>query len=158
MNEIHITISDIPEVRHEDFVRYLRHFIEDYDPNLKLSVSEPCLWLSTRSGYFRLRYLECRFIETDNRKLLFHCEDSVHHKNGKISDILDLLPQDIFFRCNNSYIVNLHYIDDILPEGGRYNILLRSGEIIPLSRSCYQECLSRLQIHRVPDLQQEPQP
>lgn len=148
MNEIRLTIREIPEDSRNALIQHLKSSLQDYDPQLQvhISVSEPFLWLTTRNGHFKLYYSKCRFIETENRSLIFHCEGSILRKNGKISEILEKLPAHLFFRCNNSYIVNLQYISTILPDGDRYSILLHSGEKLPLSRSRYQECLAALDI------------
>ncbi len=146
MNEIHITISEVSEEKCGELLRQLEDAVQDYRPRPKITVSEPALWLSSKKGYHRLYYSRCYYIETDNRHLIFHCEDEVIRWTGKISDILKKLPKHLFFRCNNSYIVNLKYIHDIKPEGDRYNIRLTSGEIIPLSRSRYQECRTNLEL------------
>lgn len=103
-------------------------------------------WISNRNGHFKLYYTKCRFIETGNRCLIFHYGDQAIRQSGKISEIIEQLPQHIFFRCNNSYIVNLLYINSITPEGDRYSIRLVTGESLPLSRSRYHECLTRLNI------------
>lgn len=148
MNEIRFTVSKIPEDCRNEFIEHLKNSIQDYDPQLQIdvSVSEPFLWLNTRKGHFKLYYCKCRFIETDRRNLIFHCEGSILRKNGKISEILEMLPNRLFFRCNNSYVVNLNYISQIVPDGDRYSILLRTGENLPLSRSRYQECLMALDV------------
>lgn len=148
MNEIRFTISKIPENNCNALIQHIQNSVHDYDAQLQIdiSVSEPFLWLTTRKGHFKLYYSKCRFIETDGRSLIFHCEGSILRKNGKISSILEKLPDHLFFRCNNSYIVNLNYISKIIPDGDRYSILLRTGEKLPLSRSRYQKCLSALKI------------
>lgn len=148
MNEIRFTISKIPENNRDALIQHIRNSVHDYDAQLQIdiAVSEPFLWLTTRKGHFKLYYSKCRFIETDGRSLIFHCEGSILRKNGKISSILEKLPDRLFFLCNNSYIVNLNYINVIIPDGDRYSILLRTGEKLPLSRSRYQECLSALNI------------
>lgn len=123
-----------------------------FSPSLTLSdalheiASESFFWVSNPEGHFKLYHSKCRFIETENRHLIFHCEQEIIRETGKISDIMEKLPDSQFFRCSNSYIVNLHYISHILPEGNRYNIHLLTGEIIPLSRSRYRDCLVRLNI------------
>lgn len=146
MKEIIITISQIAEKNCLELLQQLERTVQHYEPRPRITLSEPALWLSTSRELYRLYYPECHYIETDNRCLIFHCESEIFRKTGKISDILRRLPEHTFFRCNNSYIVNLNFISDIMPEGDRYNIRLRSGEIIPLSRSHYQECRMRLEL------------
>lgn len=103
--------------------------------------SEPFLWISNRNGYFKLYLSRLRYAETENRYLLFHYNGQMIRHVGKISDFKKMLPETTFFRCNNSYIVNLYYISHIFPEGSRYNIHLVTGEVLPLSRSRYRELL-----------------
>lgn len=148
MDEIRFTVSKIPENCRNKLIEHLKNSVQDYNPQLQINISvpEPFLWLTTRKGHFKLYFSKCRFIETDRRSLIFHCEGSILRKNGKISSILEKLPGHLFFRCNNSYIVNLSYIQQIIPDGDRYSILLRTGEKLPLSRSRYQECLRALKI------------
>lgn len=148
MNEIELIISKIPEGSRGALIQHLKNSVRSYDPQLHIdiAVSEPFLWLNTKKGHFKLYYSQCRFIETDRRDLIFHCENRIIRKTGKISSILEKLPGSLFFRCNNSYIVNLRYISHIIPEGDRYDIRLCTGETIPLSRSRYQNCLKALHI------------
>ncbi len=108
-------------------------------------LSEPFLWISNKSGLFKIYYSRLRFIETESRRLLFHYDGTTICHSGNFSDFTDKLPASEFFRCNNSYIVNLRYITSIIPDGGRYNIHLLTGETIPLSRSHYRDCLHLLQ-------------
>lgn len=108
-------------------------------------ISQSFLWISNRDGYFKLYHSRLRYIETENRYLIFHYNDQVIRYAGKISDFKETLPENIFFRCNNSYIVNLYYISRIAPEGNRYNIRLITEEILPLSRSRYRELLCKIE-------------
>ncbi len=144
MSEIHITIGDVSEKEREGLLKQVKSTVCNYNPCLKVTVSEPFLDLFCKGGYYRLYYLKCRYIETDKRYLIFHCENREFRTFGKISDLSQKLPPNIFFRCNNSYIVNLQYISEIVPEGDRYNIHLLSGEVIPLSRSRYREYRNNL--------------
>lgn len=111
----------------------------------EIHLSDPFLWVSNRDGHFKLFYSRLRYAETENRHLIFHYEDQVIRHAGRISNFVEKLPDELFFRCNNSYIVNLSYISSIVPDGNRYRIQLITGEEIPLSRSRYRSLLSRLQ-------------
>jgi len=107
---------------------------------------EPFLWVSNRDGHFKLFFSRLRYVETENRHLTFHYEEQVLRQSGRISNCEELLPETWFFRCNNSYIVNLRYIESIVPEGNRYEIHLLTGEVLPLSRSRYRKLLSLLSV------------
>jgi DNA-binding LytR/AlgR family response regulator len=69
----------------------------------------------------------------------------VHTINGKM-EVVDkslerlsqLLPEQ-FFRVHRSYIINLELVDSALHSGGgKYEVNLKSGEVIPVSRSLYK--------------------
>lgn len=146
MKEIHIMLREVRERDCSELLQQLEQTIQHYKLHSKITVNESSFWVPSAEGHRRLYYSGCHYIETEGRHLLLHYENETLRKSGKLSDILKSLPETIFFRCNNSYIVNLNYIVNIMPEGDRYNIRLQSGAVIPLSRSCYKECRVRLGI------------
>lgn len=103
------------------------------------------LLASYKQHYYRIQYAKLRFIETGTRDLVFHYENREITISGSLSDYERELPKQVFYRCNNSYIVNLHYIDEIIPDGSRYKLHLSTGESIPLSRNKFQECIQKIQ-------------
>lgn len=95
---------------------------------------KPYIWISNQQGIYKLYLNKLRYIETSNRKLIFHYRSEQISYNGQLTDFQKKLSDD-FFRCNNSYIVNINYIEQIIPDISRYKIYLVTGEHIPLSRS-----------------------
>ncbi len=112
--------------------------------NAARHLADSYFWVSNRDGYFKLYLPKLRYIETENRHLAFHYENQTIQHASRISNYAETLPEDMFFRCNNSYIVNLHYISQVKPDGNRYSIHLITGETIPLSRSRHRKLLSLL--------------
>lgn len=114
---------------------------------LKNSISEPYLlkaphiWVSTRNIDYKLYLRHLRYVETFNRQLIFHYGNDEYNICGKISDLENNLSNSNFFRCNNSYLVNINYIEKIKPDANRYLIDLITGESIPLSRHKKRELL-----------------
>ena len=106
----------------------------------------PYIWISDRKNTYKLYLHKLRYIETINRQLLFHYDDKqiVHH--GKLVDFEHLLPSETFFRCNNSFLVNINYIDSVQTDISRYSIHLITGERIPLSRDKKRELLKMISI------------
>ena len=101
-------------------------------------ISKPYLWISNQQGDYKLYLHKLQYIETSNRKLIFHYGDELIQHNGKLADLQRELPTD-FFRCNNSYIVNINYIEKIMRDISRYSIHLITEERIPLSRNKKRE-------------------
>ncbi|HEX3075244.1 MAG TPA: LytTR family DNA-binding domain-containing protein [Lachnospiraceae bacterium] len=58
--------------------------------------------------------VDCRdiqYIESQNRLLLFHLADeSVLQCYGRLEELLKELPEQSFFRCHQSFIINLAYV------------------------------------------------
>ncbi len=95
---------------------------------------KPHLWLSTQNGEYKLYLHKLRFIETGNRQLELHYGNELFFSNGKLSDFASYLTSQNFFQFNNSYIVNVNYIEKIEKDINRYIIHLVTGEKIPLSQ------------------------
>lgn len=97
-------------------------------------LSKPYLWISNQQGDYKLYLHKLQYIETSSRRLVFHYGNELIYHNGRLADFEQQLPVD-FFRCNNSYIVNINYIEQIHQDLNRYSISLITGEEIPLSRN-----------------------
>ena len=97
-------------------------------------INRPFILLSNNTGIQKLYCHKLRYIETGNRQLIFHYDGEEISNYGKLSDLENQLPKENFFRCNNSYIVNIKYVKTVSQEAFRYKIHLITGEEIPLSR------------------------
>ena len=93
--------------------------------------------LRTPGAVYRVELDKIEYMEAQNKRVLFALTD------GRTMVSVDplyfyeqkLTPQDGFFKCNRSYIVNIHRIDSFSPKEAR----MRSGARIPISRSCHRE-------------------
>ena len=56
------------------------------------------------------------------------------------------LQQNNFFRCHRSYLVNFKRVKEIVPSGRTFQIILDTGEKIPLSRK--QEKILRMKLQQ----------
>ena len=102
-------------------------------------LKRPYLWISNHQGNKRLYLHKLRYIETSNRQLCFHYGNEEIYMGGKVSAYEVRLDSGKFFRFNNSYLVNVYYIEEIKKELNRYCISLITGEKIPLSRDKKKE-------------------
>ncbi|MCU9810183.1 LytTR family transcriptional regulator [Paraclostridium sp. AKS46] len=71
---------------------------------------------------------EILFLEVINRDILIHTGDQTYTTN-KYENLEKELSKFNFFRCHNSFLINLKYIDCI-----QKNIVLINNEEIPISR------------------------
>lgn len=76
--------------------------------------------------------------EAVGKKTHVHLRGNVIVCNSGISTVKNMLPEEFVF-CHRSYIVNMRYVRSI----GKTDIMLDSGENIPLSRRLYKEVNER---------------
>ena len=103
------------------------------------------LWISDKHNTKKILFSKLRYIETENRAVILHYENNVFRHPCGITSFMKKLPEHIFFRCNHSYIVNLQFVDCIIPDINRFSIHLVTGEMIPLSRDRKKDFLLELQ-------------
>lgn len=65
------------------------------------------------------------YIETDNRNTLIHTKEKSYRSNMGISKLEKYLEGSTFFRCHNSFLINLEYINKI----GQDSVFLEEYEI-----------------------------
>ncbi|MDF2923565.1 MAG: response regulator of the LytR/AlgR family [Paenibacillaceae bacterium] len=81
-----------------------------------------------------IRYLESR----DKLLLVYLADDSILQCYGKLDDILEELPKQSFFRCHQSFLVNLAQVTEV---GDRY---FRIGQaMVGISRRYVKEAKDR---------------
>lgn len=94
-------------------------------------LQEKVLPITYRGQTFLLRHEQIEYISSSNRILCFHLRDGIKRQcYGKLDEIAAQLKNEIFVRCHQSYIVNLHYVLERTTEGFRME-----STIIPISRS-----------------------
>jgi|SRR5690554_1214687 len=76
---------------------------------------------------------EILFAESDgNYTTLFLCDGQKILLTKKLKEVNEILPNDIFFRIHNSYIINMTKIKEFLKTDGY--VILQSNHKIPVSR------------------------
>lgn len=98
------------------------------------------LSVTSEGKVYNINFKDILYIESNGRdiELVLKYRKLVSH--GKISDIEKLLPEDRFFRCHRSYIINLTEIETI----ERYQATMKNGDILPISQQQYTETKNRL--------------
>ena len=104
----------------------------------------PHLWISNQHGKYKIYLYQLRYIETCDRQLCFQYGNKKLYFHRKMSVLEEQLPSEQFFRCNNSYIVNVDYIEKIEKDLNRHKITLITGEVLPLSRDLKKELTKKL--------------
>lgn len=108
--------------------------------------SESYAFISSQHDIQKVHFQNIYFAETDGHQMILHCTEGPVIYNGSMKKLEQLFADQSFFRCNNSYLVNIHHIEHIISEANRYAIILSSGDKIPLSRTKRKTLLQKLSI------------
>lgn len=93
---------------------------------------DPFLIVENNTHIHRLLYRNICYVESIGHYLYFHTAksgDEPVRKRGKLSELTDLLADDMFIQCHQSFILNLTYIQTIT----RSKVILANGFEIPIS-------------------------
>lgn len=93
-----------------------------------------CISIVTRGEIRNVQLSKIRYIENQNRTLIIREQNLNFEVHMKLNEFEKMLPEN-FFRCHQSFIVNLDHIRELTLAGA----LLYSGELIPVSRSKYSD-------------------
>lgn len=113
-----------------------QRFVQAVDKALSLIQldRQSCISITTRGEIRNIQLSRLRFAENKNRTLIIREQNTDYEVHMKLNDLQKMLP-DHFFRCHQSYIVNLMHIRELTITGAQ----LYSGENIPISRSRYSD-------------------
>lgn len=89
------------------------------------------------------------YMMREDRAIQIYTAEQTYQSKLTLQELEEKLTSFHFFRCHRSYLVNLHYIKEIVPWfNGAYNIALNNKEKtkIPVSRSSVKELFTLLQM------------
>lgn len=102
--------------------------------------------LDSRGKSIVIPYHKLIFVTSRGHTLLFQCQNKVLYTiREKLSVIADQLDPHIFFRCHQSYLVNLYLIDSLDQDEflcGEYHIPISRGYLSE-ARRLYHEVIFR---------------
>lgn len=83
------------------------------------------MMLRHREGVTFVDLKDILLIQREERSTVLYTADQERYvTNDTLSEMEERLPQDVFFRCHKSYIINLNHIKDITPYG-RWTYVVR---------------------------------
>ena len=92
-----------------------------------------CINVSVNGQNIRIQLNRVAFFESQKRKIIAHELGGDIIFYGKMGDLESVLPNDKFFRCHQSYIVNRDMIDAV-----KRTEIVVGGVTIPMSRKYYE--------------------
>ena len=97
------------------------------------------LILSTANGMRRLQIDDVYYVEVMNHTLVYHTRQGDIAERGAIKNREELLEQYDFARCNNSFLVNLRYVQSMTT-----GTVVVQNRTLPIGRTKKKEFLRRL--------------
>ena len=89
---------------------------------------------------------EIHFIKSQGKYAEIHTQDHCHLIRRSLQSLQDQLDSKIFFRIHRSSIVNINFIKELqVWFHGDYNVILKDGTELRLSRRYSQEILSQME-------------
>ncbi|WMN06920.1 LytTR family DNA-binding domain-containing protein [Marivirga arenosa] len=105
---------------------------ENGQPVLHLK-SDEILWAQSDGNYLELFYLESG--EKVKKDLI----------RNRLKNLVDQLPDETFFHCHKSYMINLNHIQKVQGNARNFEVVLRYGNIpIPVARSKSSELKEKI--------------
>jgi len=119
--------------------------VEDLLQSMQAPKTNKRFAVPTMEGLTLLNPDEVEYVKSDGPYSHFYFTDKRHLIISKtLKEAEEVLPAADFFRIHHSYLVNMKYITKYLRgEGGE--VVMHSGEHIPVSRSRKQDFLSLLE-------------
>lgn len=87
--------------------------------------------LESRGELLKVFLDEITALETVNRKVAVYLLDKTIYHTGKLNELSDQLPQNIFIRCHQSFALNIRNIREL----NKSHAVAVNGKVIPVSRS-----------------------
>jgi|SRR5690242_3064318 len=87
---------------------------------------------------------EIDWIETEDKYVRLHCGTKSYLERGTLSSLAERLDPRRFARVHRKAMINLERIQEISHVDGEYDLLVKGGARVPLSRSYRDELLRKL--------------
>ncbi len=109
-----------------------------------MTESLPILLLPGKTGHKLLRFNDLMYVGAEGGYVRIKTAggESVL-LTGKLKRLEAMLPGPGFFRCHHSWLVNLHFVEEIKIEDGAWSVLI-GGKAVPVSREKRRALMERV--------------
>lgn len=105
----------------------------------KRATTKESMSVTSEGKIYNINYKQIVYIESDARDIRIVLKDRVLLVHMKISDMEKMLPEDRFFRCHRSYIINLGEMENL----ERYQTTMKNQDVLPVSQQLYNDTKKR---------------
>ena len=102
------------------------------------------IMIKERGRVFFVELDQIRFIQSDGNYVRIYVGDDYHLARGTMAEVMEHLDSRRFVRIHRSTIAHVGWIQELRPDHqGRYEVILKDGTELVLSRTYRDEVLSR---------------
>ncbi len=125
-------IADTKNIQNKLFYFLEQYGIDGLEQALQLySDMQQEYTCCTRKAFSRIRVGEIYYLKISGHHISIFTTSGIYKKYGTLSNELKVLGRFGFIRCNQSYVVAISKIQDVVHN----QIVLTNGERIPMSRN-----------------------
>jgi len=111
----------------------LKRILDDYSSLSGESAEETCLLVETGSATYRLPHSQIVYLEALDKKLSICTSRQSVTVRKSLGAVIETLPEQQFFRCHRSFVVNLDYVERA--NFSEMMLTLNNGDELPIARS-----------------------
>lgn len=86
-----------------------------------------------------IRQKDIMWLESMGRVVSIYCRDDVYRVYARLNDLEERLDEKIFLRCNQSYMVNIMYVKDVI----EYDFCMENDRYIPIRKRDKKEIVQK---------------
>ena len=114
--------------------------VEGQQNNRVEEIEEDYIFVKSDYKAVKVRFDDIIYAESMQKYVQFHLNNSRVMTLMSLTHLAEILPNSKFFRCQKSFIVNLHKIDGV--DGNQ--LIMSSGDKVPVSKAAKAELFSRI--------------
>lgn len=107
--------------------------------NIPANDSKEMLDVTIQQKKIFIKQKDIYWLESMGRIVNIYCKNNVYKMYARLSDVEKKLDTRLFLRCNQSYIINIAFVDDI--RG--YDFCLISKKLIPIRKRDKKEIIQK---------------
>lgn len=123
---------DVKKVKETLEYYYKKNGIDKREKNELLDIS-----IQQKKIYIRQK--DIMWLESMGRVVSIYCRDDVFRVYARLNDLEEKLDEKIFLRCNQSYIVNIMYVKDVI----EYDFCMENDRYIPIRKRDKKEIVQK---------------
>ncbi|OMP66528.1 LytTR family DNA-binding domain-containing protein [Domibacillus epiphyticus] len=99
-------------------------------------ISRNVLTIKAEDRWYPIPYNDVIYLESEGRKTKVQAHSGVGFHKLNLTELEFMLPEDSFIRVHRSYIVNVHYIQEIQPDShSTFLLIMKDRTKIPVTQT-----------------------